>query len=172
MKTKLELEQAIIGITTTIRNKFPELSKYIIEMPENNSSGDEINTNALEDYYFSLEDLVKNYAITHKHSMTKNKAEVPPISGYPLYPPSEDIYQQSKEEADINPENISKRKTTNPKVGMLNEKDFKDDMSGDDLDIPGSELDDQQESVGSEDEENNYYSLGGDNHNDLEEDNG
>jgi len=33
-------------------------------------------------------------------------------------------------------------------------------------------LDDQQESVGSEDEENNYYSLGGDAHNDLEEDNG
>ena len=43
---------------------------------------------------------------------------------------------------------------------------------GSDLDVPGSELDDQQESVGSEDEENNYYSLGGDNHNDLEEDKG
>ncbi len=54
----------------------------------------------------------------------------------------------------------------------MNEKNFYDDMSGGDLDIPGSELDDQQESVGSEDEENNYYSLGGDNHNDLEEDNG
>jgi hypothetical protein len=51
-----------------------------------------------------------------------------------------------------------------------NEKDFDDDMSGSDLDVPGSELDDQQESVGSEDEENNYYSLGGDDHNDLEED--
>jgi hypothetical protein len=41
--------------------------------------------------------------------------------------------------------------------------------TGADLDA-GSELDDQQENVGSEDEENNYYSLGGDNHNDLEED--
>ena len=39
------------------------------------------------------------------------------------------------------------------------------------LDVPGSELDDEQEDIGSEDEENNYYSLGGDNHNDLEEDN-
>ncbi len=37
------------------------------------------------------------------------------------------------------------------------------------LDVPGSELDDEQQSVGSEDEENNYWSLGGDNHNDLEE---
>ena len=29
-----------------------------------------------------------------------------------------------------------------------------------------------QENIGTEDEENNYYSLGGDNHNDLEEDKG
>lgn len=43
-------------------------------------------------------------------------------------------------------------------------------MSGADLDVPGSELDNQQENVGSEDKENNYYSLSGDNHNDLEED--
>jgi hypothetical protein len=39
------------------------------------------------------------------------------------------------------------------------------------LDIPGSELDDDNESIGEEDEENNYYSLGGDNKNSLEEDN-
>jgi len=38
--------------------------------------------------------------------------------------------------------------------------------------VPGSELDDEQEAIGNEDEENNYYSLGGDNHNDLEEDQG
>jgi len=44
------------------------------------------------------------------------------------------------------------------------------DFAGEDLDIPGSELDDDSESVGSEDEENNSYSIGGDNHNDLEED--
>ncbi|MDF2188432.1 hypothetical protein [Paraflavitalea sp. CAU 1676] len=39
-----------------------------------------------------------------------------------------------------------------------------------DLDVPGSELDDEDEAIGEEDEENNYYSLGGDNHDDLEED--
>ena len=43
------------------------------------------------------------------------------------------------------------------------------DFSGNDLDVPGAELDDEQESIGSEDEENNNYSLGGDNHEDLEE---
>lgn len=41
-----------------------------------------------------------------------------------------------------------------------NEKDFKDDKSEEDLDVSGAELDDEMEDVGSEDEENNYYSLG------------
>ena len=43
------------------------------------------------------------------------------------------------------------------------------DFAATDLDVPGSELDDAAEEVGSEDEENNSYSIGGDNHDDLEE---
>ena len=85
---------------------------------------------------------------------------------------SNDIYIRSKEEKEIDPEDISKMKIANDKVGTKNEKDFRDDVSGSDLDIPGSELDDEQENVGSEDEENNYYSLGSDAHSDLEEDRG
>ena len=42
-------------------------------------------------------------------------------------------------------------------------------LTGEDLDIPGAELDDADEEIGKEDEENNYYSLGGDDHDDLEE---
>ena len=38
-----------------------------------------------------------------------------------------------------------------------------------DLDIPGAEDDDSNEEIGEEDEENNYYSLGLDNHNELSE---
>jgi hypothetical protein len=90
------------------------------------------------------------------------------------YPPSEDIYNKGHKEGDINPADISKKKIpveiNNERE--LNEQNFEEDMSGADLDIPGSELDDKQEEIGSEDEENNYYSIGGDNHNDLEEDNG
>ena len=48
--------------------------------------------------------------------------------------------------------------------------DFDDDVTGSDLDIPWSELDDELEFIGSEDEENNYYRLGGDENNDLDED--
>ncbi len=45
-------------------------------------------------------------------------------------------------------------------------------MESDDLDIPGAEEDDANEEIGEEDEENNYYSLGGDAHENLEEDRG
>ena len=100
---------------------------------------------------------------------TKSDKEFP---GYPKYAPSEDIYNQYKEEQDIDPENIGQMKEVNDVPEMMNEKSFEDDLVGDDLDVPGSELDDMAEEIGSEDEENNYYSIGGDNHNDLEEQKG
>ena len=104
-----------------------------------------------------------------KNPQTENKS-----LDYPLYPANEDIYSQFKEEGNINPEDVTKTKQPNEmsKPGDKNEKDFNVDKSGSDLDIPGSELDDKLENVGSEDEENNYYSLGGDDHNDLDEDKG
>lgn len=110
----------------------------------------------------------KNQSESEKDNSEKDNS----FPGYPSYSPSEDIYKKDKEEIDINPEDTSKTKKSNKTEGLSNEKSFSEDMTGDDLDVPGSELDDQQESIGSEDEENNYYSLGGDNHNDLDEDNG
>lgn len=93
--------------------------------------------------------------------------------GYPKYPASEDVYAQLIKESEIDPENPLKSKdSTEDMEGEWNEKSFSEDMSGDDLDVPGSELDNEQENNGMEDEENNYYSLGGDNHNDLEENRG
>jgi hypothetical protein len=91
--------------------------------------------------------------------------------GYPKYPGKDDIYNKFNKEFDIDPENIAKEKhiiniDRNP---TWNEKNFEQDKSGSDLDTPGSELDDVQENIGSEDEENNGYSIGGDNHNNLEE---
>jgi hypothetical protein len=75
----------------------------------------------------------------------------------PVYDKEDDIYRRSKEVSD-NP---------GDKILHSNEK-----STGEDLDVPGSELDDTDEIIGEEDEENNYYSLGGDRHEDLEEDNG
>ncbi|MGK0314428.1 MAG: hypothetical protein ACI86M_000642 [Saprospiraceae bacterium] len=81
------------------------------------------------------------------------------------------MYKRGKKESEIDLENITKIKSLNEKEETRNEKGFEDDMSGDDLDVSGSELNDQQEDFGSEDEVN-YYSLGGDNHDDLDENNG
>ena len=86
-----------------------------------------------------------------KEKKTEKKIELP---GYIPYPKGEDIFVKSKK--------------------VENKKDVKDkplkalnpDRMGDQLDVPGSELDNDQENIGSEDEENNYYSLGGDNHDD------
>ena len=96
------------------------------------------------------------------------------LNGYPEYPATDDIYQQFKEEKDIDPDNINAIKANN-KTGefkSMNEKDYHDDVSGSDLDIPDSEMDDIMKNAGIEDEENDYYSLGGDDHSDLEEDQG
>ena len=77
-----------------------------------------------------------------------------------------------KEKVDLNPDDLSKKKGPGAKHQKRNEKDFCEDMTGEDLDVPGSEADEAKANSGREDEENNYYSLGGDNHNDLEEDKG
>ena len=44
----------------------------------------------------------------------------------------------------------------------LNERSFGEEISGKDLDVPGSEADDANEAIGEEDEENNSYSIGQD----------
>lgn len=77
----------------------------------------------------------------------------------PGYPPDEDIFIRSEkflfleEASDANIDDDKKE----------------DPLTGEDLDVPGAELDDATEEIGNEDEENNYYSLGGDNHHDLED---
>jgi hypothetical protein len=91
--------------------------------------------------------------------------------GYPPYPENDDIYNQAKEEKDIDPDDLSKIKSADDKweIDPDEELDIDGDLLGDDLDVPGSELDDDDEAIGNEDEENNYYSIGGDRHEDLEE---
>jgi hypothetical protein len=102
----------------------------------------------------------------------KSKEAKNDLRGYPTYPVNEDIYSKYQKEKDINPEYISKTKGSIDNYETNNETDLNNDVYARDLDVPGAELDDNQENIGSEDEENNYYSLGGDDHNELEEDKG
>lgn len=79
----------------------------------------------------------------------------------PVYEDKDDIYNREKEVPLKDEDNTEKIRSVDSNKG-----------TADDLDIPGTELDDTDETIGEEDEENNYYSLGGDRHGDLEEDNG
>lgn len=75
------------------------------------------------------------------------------------YSPGEDIFNEEK-------------KVRLDKNGIpLEDEEELDDMEMD-LDVPGSEEDNEQEDLGSEDEENNYYSLedNEDNHEEENED--
>lgn len=104
-------------------------------------------------------------------SVSVSKADAYPA--YPTYADEEDIYRQGQKE-DIEPEHVAELRNPKRKVSGIRKKAVSryhdDDVSDEYLDIPGSELDDDQEDIGSEDEENNYYSLGGDDHDNLEED--
>lgn len=71
------------------------------------------------------------------------------------YPANEDIYNQDNKLEEIDPEEISGERIINQDNHEWKQNS---DKIGNDLDVPGSELDDEQEDIGSEDEENNFYS--------------
>jgi hypothetical protein len=68
MKTEKELNSDILKVTMTIAEKFPELSKYIGEMPVTipDTTDPEINNKNLQDYHDSLDGLLKKYTKNHK----------------------------------------------------------------------------------------------------------
>lgn len=63
MKTEKQLNEGILKITMKIKEKFPELSKFILEMPVTIPilENPKINHKSLLDYYNSLKILLKNY---------------------------------------------------------------------------------------------------------------
>lgn len=67
MKTENEINKDIIETTMVIVEKFPELSKYIDEIPVTipNTNEPEINETNLEDYQSSLDVLLNKYAANH-----------------------------------------------------------------------------------------------------------
>jgi hypothetical protein len=83
--------------------------------------------------------------------------------GYTNYDAKDDIYSKAKNEVNLDPEDTAMEKSEN------SENELNDNDLGNGLDVQGAELDDEQEKIGSEDEENNYYSLGLDNHNESDE---
>jgi hypothetical protein len=98
-----------------------------------------------------------------------NKKEKKDIPDALKYPAEEDIYNKG-----IRAENKVVEENNDFETGYkgpdaIEELNFRKNHKTSGLDVPGAELDDISEEIGEEDEENNYYSLGGDNHESLEE---
>jgi hypothetical protein len=90
------------------------------------------------------------------------------LEGYPLYPEEEDIFLKGKRNRKLNPDDVLNF-TLPEKPG--NKKNPNENSVSEDLDLLEVEPDEEVQ-LGIEDEENNYYSLGGDDHIDLEENQG
>lgn len=63
METVKDWENHVNKITSRIHSEYPELIKFIEEMPDI-KNGDS-NIGAIKNYYLSLEQLVAEYAKTH-----------------------------------------------------------------------------------------------------------
>lgn len=96
---------------------------------------------------------------THKSEVTINSFDE---LAYPLYKPDDDIYVHGIEVSTVDPDDITLPKLPNPDT-------LEYPLYGSDLDIPIADVDDAEEAIGNEDEENNYYSLGGDDKSSLDE---
>lgn len=113
----------------------------------------------------------KNFDIKAKQNPVKsqaNEADLPTIDT------EEDEEAIIKDQFEVTEEDLEALGPEELSMDMGADEELKHrsrpvDFTGKDLDVPGSELDDAAESTGSEDEENNSYSIGGDGHNDLEE---
>ena len=88
--------------------------------------------------------------------------------GYEEYPPDEDIYSKAKLETEIDPDDISEKRRI-PKKGIMDEDDYIYDEANIEMDVRGSEFEDELEAIGHEDEESNYYSLSNDGMDELED---
>ena len=64
LKTESEWTQDVIGVLDTINTKFPELSKFIEEIPVKPSSKSK-RLPSMEEYHDSLKNLLRQYEQFH-----------------------------------------------------------------------------------------------------------
>lgn len=67
MESVKELNTQILKITIEIRKQFPELSKYLLEMPETipDVKNPEMDKKTLRNYLNSLKEILDKYAPNH-----------------------------------------------------------------------------------------------------------
>jgi hypothetical protein len=69
METEKELNDKILKITMTIKDQYPELSKYLEEMDVTipDEKDPEITRRNLKTYYDSLNSMLEKYRLEHSH---------------------------------------------------------------------------------------------------------
>ena len=122
-------------------------------------------------HYPADQDALRNINVDDEERDNDNDSDI--VMGTDADVSKEDLELLNRSEQNMSiPDDISLAKAelehTDADGDRLNEA-ITDGYTGDDLDIPGSELDNSDENIGEEDEENNYYSLGGDDKENLEE---
>ena len=81
MQSEKEITEAIAKLTIEIREKYPEISKYLNEMTVTNPDMEhpQINVELLNDYYETLKLMVERYAAEHSpatpHEISKTDDE-------------------------------------------------------------------------------------------------
>jgi hypothetical protein len=77
MLTEKEMTEAISRLTLEISEKYPEMSKYIGEMPITNPDENhpDINAKILTDYYNDLLAIMKRYGSEHDHASQDEKVK-------------------------------------------------------------------------------------------------
>ncbi|MDE3250002.1 MAG: hypothetical protein KGO82_15165 [Bacteroidota bacterium] len=109
----------------------------MIKSQKGNAPNDDPRQGKYEDPIVNTEE---NNNVTNTEQELLRKA-----AGHPANAASEDRDKLALDETDDD--------------GELLEEESIPDLGGEDLDIPGAELDDENEDIGEEDEENNSYSL-------------
>jgi hypothetical protein len=120
--------------------QFREMQDTTISSADEEGIGvvDDLNSNSNSTDSEEIVDRTPDVSSQEKRILKKS-------AGHPSTGESEDFNKMALDERDDDGE-------------LLNEKGIKQDRAGEDLDIPGSELDDNEEDIGEEDEENNLYS--------------
>ncbi len=124
-------------------NDFPGYPHY----PE----ADDLMNTGEEEYAVDIEN--------PEHLLVKNE------NPQDTFPEEDEVELESGNSADVSQKDLDNLGDENLAMDMGDDEDLKHriypvDIAGEDLVVPGSELDDAEEAIGDEDEENNLYSHG------------
>lgn len=113
-------------------------------------------------HYPESEDIMNTPEIRVGIDIENSEAPLILEDANPVEPVNDDLLQEGTS-ADVTSEDLRNLGDADLSMEMGDDEDLKHrilpvDMVGSDLVIPGAELDDKQEEIGSEDEENNFYS--------------